>query len=270
MARRGVWMTSAGSQAAEPQPLISISIVSHGDWQPLAAVLESITAHEPVDRIELIVTDNLGNDLPELAPSGWHSVLMLRPDRQSGFAANHNAAFSRATGEFFCVLNPDVLFTQSVFGVLLEHIRTGRGHMVAPVLVDTHGRIQDSFRALPSPWQIVGRWLGVAHSPPAIDARRLLHPDWIAGMFMLMRRETFSRLGGFDPGYRLYFEDVDLCTRLRLEGMSVLVDPGLRLLHDPRRRSRRPGQHLLWHVQSAARFFASDTYRRARQSSAHA
>ncbi len=263
-------MASADRTAPESQPLISISIVSHGDWQPLAPMLASIATHEPVDRIELIVTDNLGDDLPELAPLGWHSIVMLRPDRQRGYAANHNAAFARAAGEFFCVLNPDVLFTQGVFEALLEHLQSGRGHMVAPVLVDSHGTLQDSFRPLPTPWQIIGRWLGVADSPPAVDAGRLLHPDWIAGMFMLMRSATFSRLGGFDPDYRLYFEDVDLCTRLRLAGMSVLVDPGLRLLHDPRRRSRRPGQHLLWHLHSAARFFASETYRRATRSSAHA
>ena len=142
--------------------------------------------------------------------------------------------------------------------------------MVAPLLLNSRGEIQDSFRDLPTPVQILGRRLRPAQPGLSIESLHLLHPDWIAGMFMLMRSSTFSRLGGFDARYRLYFEDVDLCTRLRLAGMSVLVDPALRLLHDPRRRSRRPGMHLLWHLLSAARFFRSTTYRRARRLSQHA
>jgi hypothetical protein len=269
MAHDGLLMEAAKA-AAGSRPRISISVVSHGDRPPLGALLESLTACESIDQIQLIVTDNLGLDLPDLAPSGWHSVVMSRPDRPRGFAANHNAAFDSATGDFFCILNPDVQFPQSVFDQLLGHLEAERAQMVAPLLVDSHGAVQDSFRDLPTPGGIARRWLGLSVQAPPPGLRTLIHPDWIAGMFMLMRRSTFARLGGFDTGYRLYFEDVDLCTRLRLAGMSVLVDPGLRVLHDPRRRSRRPGQHFLWHVESALRFFSSPGYRRARKMERHA
>ena len=52
-----------------------------------------------------------------------------------------------------------------------------------------------------------------------------LHPDWVAGMFMLFRRETFAAVGGFDERYFLYYEDVDLCTRLALAGKRVVYCP---------------------------------------------
>ncbi len=107
--------------------------------------------------------------------------------------------------------------------------------------------------------------LGPQRLPASPAAGALLRPDWIAGIFMLMRRATFARLGGFDPRYRMYFEDVDLCTRARLMGLRILVDTDLRLQHDPRHASRRAGRHLLWHIQSGLRFFASDVYRRARR-----
>lgn len=251
--------------AAGPPPLISISVVSHGDWAPLSALLESLAAFESAQRIQLIVTDNLGSDLSGIAPARWHSVQLLRPRQPRGYAANHNAAFEHATGDHFCILNPDVLFTQPILDDLIRRLEEGRAGMAAPVLANSRGQLQDSFRALPTPWAIVGRWLGRLDVVPPPERGSLLHPDWIAGMFMLMRSSTFSLLGGFDDRYRLYFEDVDLCTRLRLSGMTIVVDPSLRLLHDPRRRSRRPGRHLLWHVQSAVRFFSSPTYRRARE-----
>jgi GT2 family glycosyltransferase len=246
-------------------PLVSLSVVSHGDGPELLLLLESLASHERQERFQLLVTDNVSPDLPDIPPAGWHSIVMLRPSRPRGFASNHNAAFQRASGTFFCVLNPDLIFEGSVFSTLIQRLEGGEGHIAAPALVDSRGVIQDSFRSLPSPWQLIIRRLGVGSVTPTLPKGQLVHPDWIAGTFMLMRRETFSDLGGFDARYRLYFEDVDLCTRARLMGLSILVDGGLQLRHDPRRASRRPGEHLLWHVHSALRFFASDVYWRARR-----
>jgi hypothetical protein len=231
--------------------------------------LESLARHEPAGRIQILITDNLGRDLPESDPGAWHSLSVIRNAHPAGFAANHNAAFARAAGSYLCALNPDVFFLESVFLKLIRRLDAGEGHIAAPVLVDSRGAVQDSYRRLPSPWELVARRLGhpAILAAPANDA--LLHPDWIAGTFMLMRRDTFTRLGGFDSRYRLYFEDVDLCTRARLLGLIILVDAGLRLRHDPHRASRRLGKSLLWHVQGALRFFASDTYRRARLIGSH-
>jgi len=263
-------MRSDPDTTPQGKPLFSVSVVSNGDGDELQVLLESLARHEPVGRIQLLITDNLSQDLPEIDPAGWHSIVMLRPPRPHGFASNHNAAFRSAMGLFFCVLNPDVVFLESVLPQLMRRLDQGEGHIAAPLIVDSRGDLQDSFRQLPSLWGLARRRVGRSGFSPAPDEGALVHPDWIAGTFMLMRSETFSRLAGFDPGYRLYFEDVDLCTRARLMGLNILVDAGLRLRHDPRRASRNAGKYLLWHVQSALRFFASDVYRRARAMKPHA
>jgi hypothetical protein len=254
---------------ATSAPVISISVVSHGDGVQLRALLESLVKHEPIGRIQLLVTDNLLHDLRDTPADGWHSVIMLRPARPLGFARNHNIAFERASGKYFCVLNPDLLFQGSVLPALVELVGRGKGDLVAPIMRDSRGQLQDSFRELPSPMRLIRRRLGSHHPLPLPAAGALLHPDWIAGTFMLMRGSTFSQLKGFDPRYRLYFEDVDLCTRARLQGLTMTVDPGLQVLHDARRSSRRPGLQFFWHVQSAVRFFASPEYGRARRMVAH-
>jgi len=251
-------------------PLLSLSVVSHGDRAELQALLASLVRHEPIGRIQLLVTDNLQDDLEAVAPDGWHSVIMLRPARPLGFARNHNLAFERAAGQYFCVLNPDVVFQQSLLPPLVDLIARGTGHIVAPIMRDSQGRLQDSFRDLPTPVRIIRRRLRRQNPPPPPASGALLHPDWIAGTFMLMASATFRLLGGFDPRYRLYFEDVDLCTRARLEGLTITVDPTLQVLHDPRRSSRRPGLHFLWHLHSALRFFTSPGYARARRLGTHA
>ena len=262
-------MRSDPNPSKPHQPLISISVVSHGDGTVLRNMLESLARHESPDQIQLLVTDNLRDDLGDIPPTPWQSVVMLRPDRARGYAANHNAAFQKASGPYFCVVNPDVLFLEAVFSQLIRRVDTGDGQIAAPLIVDSHGVVQDSFRRLPSPWELVRRRAGLTAAVVTPASGALLHPDWIAGIFMLMRKETFERLGGFDPRFRLYFEDVDLCTRARLQGLEILVDAGLRLAHDPRRASRRLGVQLLWHLQSALRFFASSAYRRSRQLSSH-
>ena len=260
--------TPASTQVPE-SPLVSVSIVSHGDAEPLQALLTSLAAHENAGALQLIITDNLGRDLPEIQPSGWHSVVMLRNARPLGFAANHNVAFQHVGGQYFCVLNPDALFLGSVFRPLMRRFERRECDLAAPIVVDSQGRVQDSFRRLPSPSELVWRRMRRSSLAPEPAAGAILHPDWVAGTFMLMSSQAFSRLSGFDSRFRLYFEDVDLCTRARLMGMTILVDAGLRLQHDPRRASRTAGRYLLWHVQSALRFFASDVYRRARRMNAH-
>jgi GT2 family glycosyltransferase len=84
-------------------------------------------------------------------------------------------------------------------------------------------------------------------------------------MFWIMRAATYRQLGGMDTGYRLYFEDVDFCTRARLQGVQVLVDSQVRIRHDARRDSRRKLFYLYLHTRSALQFFASPVYRRARK-----
>jgi hypothetical protein len=257
-------MDAESKRNAAVGPLVTLSVVSHGNGEALQILLESLVRHEAANRIQLIVTDNLGADLPDLDPSGWHSLVLLHNERPRGYASNHNAAFLHARGEYFCVVNPDVFFMEPALERLTQPLAAGSADIAAPVIVDSLGRIQDSFRKLPTPLELV--WRRTLHGGhrvrvPPVGA---VHPDWIAGIFLLMRCETFARLGGFDARYHLYFEDVDFCTRARLLGMTLLVTPLVRLHHDASRASGRYGLYLLWHLQSAYRFFISGVYRQAR------
>lgn len=250
---------------APRRPVASISIVSHADAASLSALLGTLARCEDATRLELIITDNLGHDLPDLDPSPWHSLTLLRNVRPAGFARNHNAAFAHCRADFFCVLNPDVMLFQPVLAALTDSIQSGAGDIAAPLIVSSGGAIQDSFRRLPSPLEIVGRRLLPVRARPSIPpGERILPVDWIAGIFLLCHRDTFARLHGFDARYRLYFEDVDFCTRARLMGLSCIVNTQLHVLHDAKRTSRQPGRYLLWHLQSSLRFFTSSVYWQSR------
>lgn len=256
-------MDPSAAHPSPTAPLISVSVVSHGSPSAVEALLESLARHEQAAHLQLILTDNLGADLPALDASRWHSLIMIRNDRPQGYARNHNAAFQRAEGEYFCVVNPDVIFVESILPALTHTMAASRADIVAPLIVDSHGGLQDSFRGLPNPLELIWRRILRSRRLVPAPATDTVSPDWIAGIFLLMRRETFGRLGGFDARYHLYFEDVELCTRARLMGFSIMLNSRVRLQHDARRASRQDWRYLLWHVQSAVRFFASPVYRAA-------
>jgi N-acetylglucosaminyl-diphospho-decaprenol L-rhamnosyltransferase len=240
---------------------MSLSIVSHGDVNKLHHLLNSIQYHEESLSLEIILTDNLGNDLPGFDASAWESFTTLRNKEPLGFAHNHNQAFQIARGKYFCILNPDIIFTEPIFSALIEHLEKNPA-IISPLIVDEKNTLQDSFRKFPTPLAILKRKLpAYSFSPLAPDITGIIHPDWIAGMFMLMRSENYKKLEGFDERYHLYFEDVDLCARARYLGLLPLVDTNLHIQHDAQRSSRKNFRYLLWHIQSAVRFFSSKVYK---------
>lgn len=249
------------------QPLITISIVSHGDKEKIKQLIASLQQHEPnTEQLQLILTDNLKDDLPNPDPSPWASLHISRNNHPIGFAENHNNAFKLTQGRYFAILNPDLIFEQPVFDGLVTRIQNHRADLIAPKIVDENGIVQDSFRALPSPIEIFRRRLpGYKFKPYQHDSTGLIRPDWVAGMFWLMDSDVYRQLGGMDERYRLYFEDVDFCTRARLAGMKIIVDTQAQVRHDAQRSSRRRLYYLFLHSQSAVRFFTSDIYHQARR-----
>ncbi len=243
-------------------PLITISIISHRNVKKIKALLHSFFRYEKGDKYQVLITDNLGTE--DYSDPVFQKATILQNHVPLGFAQNHNKAFLRAQGEYFCALNPDILFIQSIFDALIQQIEKDQADILAPLIIDQYGVVQDSFRNLPTPGELLLRRL---RKKPRIQMPLApIAPDWLAGMFLLMRAETFCTLDGFDERYHLYFEDVDFSTRARLAGFRLLLDPALQVQHDAHRASHNDLKYLFWHMQSAWNFFSSETYKRAKHS----
>ena len=249
------------------KPLITLSIVSHKDEEKIKRLLASLKKHETtLSRFQLILTDNLGNDLPELRLGTWGKLHIIRNKKQQGFAYNHNRAFELAKGEYFAVLNPDLIFNDAIFDKLIISLNIHHANLIAPQILDVNGITQDSARPLPTPIELIRRRMpGYQFESSKPDTKGIIRPDWIAAMFWLMPSETYRKLGGMDEKFKLYFEDVDFCTRAQLQGMKIIVDTKLQVRHDAQRSSRRNLYYLFLHTQSALRFFISSVYRQARK-----
>lgn len=234
--------------------IVSISIVSHGQASLIAQLLQDLKAHCATP-VEVILTLNIPELIPfDIGQFGF-PVELIQNDQKKGFAANHNAAFRKVRTEFFCVLNPDIRLESDPFPALLAQLCRRRAGLVAPAVSDPDGEIEDNARRFPTPLSILRKL--VLRKPP-LDYQlgtKPLFPDWVAGMFVVFRTELFLELAGFDEAYFLYYEDVDLCWRLRLRGYDVVLVPEVRVIHAARRASHRNLRYFAWHVSSMLRYF---------------
>jgi GT2 family glycosyltransferase len=131
--------------------------------------------------------------------------------------------------------------------------------LVAPQILEADGRVADFARRLVSPWEVIRRRFGPAGAERAPEP-----PDWVAGMFLVLRSATFAAVGGFDTRYIMYCEDADLCARLRLRGLRLVVVPSVRVTHLAQRASRRSLRPMFLHVSSLIKFWLSPAYNQYR------
>lgn len=236
---------------------ISISVVSHGHINLIDNLLRDIDKYCRATPIELILTLNLEETLPFATDSFSFPITVIRNHAPSGFSANQNRAFARSSGQYFCVMNPDIQLNGGIFEVLQRCLKSTFIGVVAPLVVNQNGEMEDSARRFPTPFKILCKAFGGCKGSDYAVKDEIIYPDWVGGMFMLFRREVFEKLGGFDERYFLYYEDVDLCARLRLQGYEVALCPDAKVIHHAHRSSHTSIKFLKWHLTSMLRFFCS-------------
>lgn len=228
--------------------MITASIVSHGHGDMVADLAGDLL--ECAEVTAIIITQNI----PERVEYPADPRLNIRCNKAPcGYGANQNAAFAGAATAFFCVLNPDIRLSGNPFPALLTELQDEQVAASAPVIITPAGEIEDSARKFPTAASLLGKAAGIGKGTYT-NADERGKPDWLAGMFLLLRTSAFRAVRGFDEEYFLYYEDVDLCWRLRRGGYRLCQVQEVKAIHDARRASRRDWQHARWHLASMARF----------------
>ena len=231
----------------------TLSIVSHGQNALVNQLLIDVQRVCAGD-VALVLTENIPDSVPFATETLSCPVEIVVNSERKGFGANHNAAFSRCRTPLFCVVNPDIRLPTNPFPALARSLEREHVGVAGPLVRSPTGSIEDSARRFPTPGMLLRKVFGGLSAPDYPVDCGLQEVDWIGGMFMLFRSEVFRAVGGFDEDYFLYYEDVDLCRRLRAAGRSVLYNPAAEVVHDARRASRRDLRLALYHAASALRF----------------
>lgn len=248
---------------------VSVIIVCFRAYQELADCLVSVDGQSRPPA-EVIVVDQAGapGELGVIA-GRFPRVTFIEVVENKGFAGGVNLGAQRATGDGLLVLNPDCVLEPTALGELagwLQH-HPGVG-IVGPRIRNSDGSRQASARRFPD-WTtgIAGRrsWLSRVLPANRLSRGNLLSQeigddpvrvDWVSGACFLVRREAFDAVGGFDPGFFLYWEDADFCRRLVNAGWQTWHHPGPEVTHAVGRSSRRmPVRALVAFHRSAFRYY---------------
>lgn len=230
--------------------MISVSIISHGHSKMLPALIEAVLGFSQVSKVILTL------NIPESFEFDDERVVLIRNVQPKGFGSNNNAAFALCDTEYFCIVNPDIMFSQNPFPALIPVLNNAQVGVVAPMVIHPNGKVEDNARHFTSLSSIFKR-----HAFRYNDGYQFKASDgplivqWVAGMFMLFHSAIYQKIGGFDDQYFLYVEDTDICTRLWLDGFRVLLVPASVVIHDTRRQTLKNLRHLRWHVASLFRYF---------------
>lgn len=230
---------------------ITISIVSHNHGEMVLSLIKALDKLEEVSRIILTI------NIPEnITIQNFAKLHIINNGNPKGFGENHNAAFLLCKTDYFCVLNPDVSLSGNPFTNLLQLFISDDCCLTAPSVKNLNGEFEDSARYSPTPIRLFRKIFLFDNG--SYNFNLLSEPfevECIAGMFMLFRSEAYKSINGFDTNYYMYYEDMDICLRLRKSGWKIIVNPLVIIFHQAHRTSRRNLRYLRWHVLSMVRFF---------------
>jgi GT2 family glycosyltransferase len=239
---------------------VSAVVVSHGGAAELRESLPTLSPQ--VD--ELVVIANVPGSVDDVPPG----IRVLINERPQGFAANANRGIAETSGDFVVLANPDAIPEPEAVAKLRafadSHPRCG---VAGPRMLGLDGELVPSRRRFPTVrgtlvrrtplrrlWRPLERQR--AHYHLGEDPTEPLPTDWLLGGFVLLRRTMLEELDGFDPGFRLYGEDIDLCYRAAKVGWERWYVPAAVVRHEWKRETDRRflTRRTLWHWRGIARF----------------
>lgn len=250
--------------ASEGRAALAAVVVTHRSGQTIGECLSRLRAAEAVAEIRVI--DNASDD-DTVAIVQRHALADARvrfianPDNPGfGIACNQGADDSEAP--WLAFVNPDCLVEADTFARLLAHAaaiarETSAEALLGADLVDEAGVRDGAARRRDPDFARMLLHPSARRLDLPVDERRALQPvDAVSGALMLLPRRLFDALDGFDPGYRLHAEDLDLCRRARAAGAQVAVANDVRVLHVRGVSSRSRPWFVEWHKhRGLARYF---------------
>lgn len=254
-------MTEGG--AAE----LAVVIVNYETGDYLERCLASLREHRGDAVVDVLVIDNASSDGSHTRAIAAHPWARLIENPTNVYLSPAWNQGSRETdAPYLLFLNPD---TEWWKGTLSDFVRVARAHpragIVGPMVRDPDGRVFASGRSFPSVADAIGHaFLSPFRRDNRFTRRYELDGwdrsterivDWVSGCCMLMPRDAFDRMGGFDEGFPLYAEELDMATRLRADGWSVLFTPEAEVLHEIGVSTAGARWASLMHSRSVYRYY---------------
>ncbi len=225
-------------------PLLSVIIVSYNTRDMTLRCLETLQAQlrDELLNSEVWLVDNASRDgSAQAIREAFPTVNLIANTRNLGFGAANNLALEKARGRYLLLLNSDAFPVEGALETLCKYLREHPNvGAVGPRLLNADGSLQASCWKFPSParswFESVGLAAALPNHPKFGDYYRWAHDeeravDFVIGACLLLRREVYEQVGGFDENFFLYAEETDWQKRMTQAGWSIVFLPDAQVTH---------------------------------------
>ncbi len=221
------------------QPELSVLIVNRNTADLLLTCLKHVLRSNLDEEPEVLVVDNgSSDDSVARVKTEYPNVTVLEAGKNLGFAAANNLAAKRAQGRFLLLVNTDALLDRNCARTLLDLMKSDPLiGMVGPQLLNVDRSLQSSFEAAPTlvtetlNRSLLKRLFPNRFPGKATSAQETFSAEALIGAVMMLRREPFEALDGFDEDYFFFLEETDLAVRMKRSGWQILHEPRAKAVH---------------------------------------
>ena len=224
---------------------LSIIIINYNVKEFLQNLLHSIEKASANINKEIIIVDNASDDgSVELIKQRFPSCKLISNDKNLGFGKANNQALKIATGKYFLLINPDSIVSEDTFDKMIAFFKkNSEAGLAGCKILNPDGTLQLACRrSYPGPWTSFCKVTGLSNLFPRskifarynltyLDENKTYEVDAISGSFMMMRKEVYDKVGGFDEEFFMYGEDLDLCYRIKSAGYKVFYVHRTQVIH---------------------------------------
>ncbi len=224
---------------------LSIIIVNYNVKEFLLNLLDSIRAASKNISVETIVVDNASDDgSVELLNQKFPDVKLIANKTNVGFGAANNQAMQIASGKYFLIINPDTIVRQDTFEKMIDFFdHTSDAGIAGCKVLNPDGTIQLACRrSFPGPWTSFTKVTGLSKLFPKnrilarynltyLNENQTYEVDAVSGAFLMLSKDVYEKVGGFDEQFFMYGEDLDLCYRVQKSNFKVYYVHSTEIIH---------------------------------------
>jgi len=223
---------------------VSLIIVYYHAKEPLFACLDSLKAKIKFPHEVIVVDNDEKKTIDKEIKKSYPWVTYLKSPGNAGFGAGNNLGAHHAKGEYLFFLNPDTIVSQDILIPLVEFLQKNKkAAIVAPLLLDPQKKtypLQGTSLLTPLRAIFSLSFINKFFPNNSISKKYLLkgwdktktkEVDVIPGTAFMIRKKIFAEVNGFDEHFFLYFEENDLCKRVKERGHKIFITPGAKLIH---------------------------------------
>ncbi len=214
--------------------LLSVVTVTYNNADNILEYLQSVEKNIPKNS-EIIIVDNASNDSTRKLLENNKNIVFISSEINLGFAKACNLAVQKASGEYLFFLNPDTKVSDNAIQKLVDfYENTPDAGIVAPKIFQDDKNVQPSVRKFPSVFGAINEYyFGVKNSYEAYvpDSKDSIVVETVVGAAILIKKELFEKVGGFNEKYFMYYEDLELCKKINDLGFKVYYVPAASIYH---------------------------------------